>query len=396
MIKKLEIDNFKTLNHFTLELSPMTVIVGNNASGKSIILQIISLLCNSVQEDFDAILSRRNWDVSDLRSKCKPKSEPRLTAAVEFELEVEGKLRSLRWEIILQYIVQKNTLSLYYEEVRDLKDNHVLMEYTEKRTLLRGTGDNQTSYPPLSLRSSALKVVIDGEKEKKTYPELAALKAFLSGMESFELLSPDQMRMSSRGRDRNLSTSGRNLPTFIKNMTEEQSKKFFDKLKRLLGDKIEAVSTETKGKPGWTVVNMEEKYSTIHYKVSSRHLSDGMLRLLAFIGISESEDGRLIMLDEIENGINSSYAEDLIDIFKFMSENGKQLVLTTHSVVFLDFVDKEDIIFLYRDEADGRTVGKRIFEIPELIDKLEYMYPGEIIYNMDNQEIINFCMQGLN
>ena len=72
------------------------------------------------------------------------------------------------------------------------------------------------------------------------------------------------------------------------------------------------------------------------------------------------------------------------------------MVLTTHSVVFLDFVDKEDIIFLYRDEADGRTVGKRIFEIPELIDKLEYMYPGEIIYNMDNQEIINFCMQGLN
>jgi len=39
MIKKLEVDNFKTLNHFELELTPMTVIVGNNASGKSSMLQ---------------------------------------------------------------------------------------------------------------------------------------------------------------------------------------------------------------------------------------------------------------------------------------------------------------------------------------------------------------------
>jgi len=70
MIKKLEVDNFKTLNHFELELTPMTVIVGNNASGKSSILQVISLLCSSAQEDYDAFLFCRNWNVSDLRSKC--------------------------------------------------------------------------------------------------------------------------------------------------------------------------------------------------------------------------------------------------------------------------------------------------------------------------------------
>lgn len=82
----------------------------------------------------------------------------------------------------------------------------------------------------------------------------------------------------------------------------------------------------------------------------------------SFIGISESEGGRLIML---------------------------------HSVVFLDFVDKKDIIFLYRDEADGRAVGKKIFEIPELIDKLKYMYPGEIIYNMDIRRFSAISRPGL-
>ena len=52
MIRKLEIDNFKTLNHFTMDFSPMTVIVGNNASGKSTILQVLSLLSSCVQQDF--------------------------------------------------------------------------------------------------------------------------------------------------------------------------------------------------------------------------------------------------------------------------------------------------------------------------------------------------------
>lgn len=35
MIKKIFIDNFKSLNDFTIELKPLTVIVGNNAMRES-------------------------------------------------------------------------------------------------------------------------------------------------------------------------------------------------------------------------------------------------------------------------------------------------------------------------------------------------------------------------
>ena len=41
MFKKLEIDNFKSLVNFSMEFTPMTVIIGNNATGKSSILQAI-------------------------------------------------------------------------------------------------------------------------------------------------------------------------------------------------------------------------------------------------------------------------------------------------------------------------------------------------------------------
>lgn len=168
-----------------------------------------------------------------------------------------------------------------------------------------------------------------------------------------------------------------------------------EKLHELLEERIENVTAETRGKPGWTYVNITEKYQNQRYTVSSRHLSDGTLRLLAFLGVSEGDDGSLFLWDEIENGINSSYAEKLMDIFYEMCIAGRQFMATTHSVVFLDFVKKEDIVYFYREESQGNTKAVRIFELPELEEKLEYMYPGEIIYNLDNQEIINICLKHL-
>ena len=142
--------------------------------------------------------------------------------------------------------------------------------------------------------------------EEKDYPELVALKRFLLGIRSFELLTPEQMRASSRGKSKSLSAYGRNLPSFLKSMTEEQRRRFLEKLHELLEERIGNVTAETKGKPGWTYVNITEKYQNQRYTVSSRHLSDGTLRLLAFLGVSEGDDGSLFLWDEIENGINSS------------------------------------------------------------------------------------------
>lgn len=392
MLCRLEVDNFKTLNQFRMELSPLTVVVGNNASGKSTVLQVLDLLCSSVQEDFNSILTRRGWNVSDLRSKCRNRLSSRLVISADFHLMVEGEMRRLRWELALQYAVQKNALSLYSEKVSDLEKDQVYLEYTDKGVCMFQARQETVRFPRLSPDASVLKVAVDDRRDQKEYPELAALKRYLMGIRSFELLSPDQMRSSSRGKSANLSVSGKNLPSFLKNMSDSQKALFLEKLHRLLGSRMEDVTTETKGKPGWTYVNVTEKYNDLQYTISSRHLSDGMLRLLAFVGLSESEDGTLLLLDEIENGINSSYAEELMQIFYEMSKNGRQLLTTTHNVVFLDYVEKEDIIYLYRDEKTGRTIAEKIFELPELREKLEYMYPGEIIYNTSNQKLIELCL----
>lgn len=138
-------------------------------------------------------------------------------------------------------------------------------------------------------------------------------------------------------------------------MSAEQKNNFMSKLKRILGDRI----------------------------------SDGILRVLAFIAISEIEPANAIfLLDEVENGINSDYAEAMIDVLSEIYEESRhQLVLTTHSTVFLDYVKPEQIVLLYRDQ-NGSTRADNLFDSKEIRDKLEYMYPGEILLNMSQKEII--------
>ena len=52
MITSIKISNYKSLHNFEVKLSEFTVIIGNNASGKSSVLQAIAFLIDSVKERF--------------------------------------------------------------------------------------------------------------------------------------------------------------------------------------------------------------------------------------------------------------------------------------------------------------------------------------------------------
>ena len=108
---------------------------------------------------------------------------------------------------------------------------------------------------------------------------------FLENSLSFEMLSPNEMRLSSRGAKESIGMSGKNLPSFIKQMTEEQKASFMNKLTRLFGDRISDLDVEIPGRPGWMQIVSTEKYEDKSIQISSKEMSDGMLRLLAFVAI---------------------------------------------------------------------------------------------------------------
>ena len=390
MITKLEVDNFKSLCGFSMNLTPFTVIVGNNSAGKSSVLQIIDFIRGTISEDFDVILERRGWGIEDIKSKLVSASNTKMRIVCELELMICGKVRHLRWKMVIDIDKSKHHLNLLEEMITDLDSSVCFLHFTEDEICLYPKTEQELHYPKIQSGASALKLLVDEKKDAESMPELTSLKAFFQNSYSYELLSPDDMRQSSRGAVSSIGMSGRNLPSFIKSMTEEQKLRFMEKLKRLMGDRIQNVRAVTKGKPGWTQIWVSEKYGKVNLPVPSKNLSDGMLRLLAFLAIGEVKKSESVMLlDEIENGINVNYAEELIHILSDMYQESKhQLVVTTHSTVFLDYVKPENIVYLFRDLQTGKTIAVSLFQNSELRKRLAYMYPGEILLNLSNEEIV--------
>ena len=391
MIKTFNVDNFKSLNNLSINLQPMTVIVGNNATGKSSILQAIDFVCGCVNDDFSVLLERRGWTVDNIRSKFIRSGTARISFGVEVVLE-EPVNTTLKWGMVLQPNVAKNQLHLVSEEIVDLDTKEILVQYKASAGgRIKGDKGELSIMPNFVITSSCLKVIqhLHGVDSR-----LNRLVAFFDNSESFEMLAPDNMRLSSRGVVKNIGETGKNLPSFIRQMSAEQKNNFMSKLKRIMGARISDVSASVKGKPGWTLINVKEHYDTGDVEFSSKEISDGILRVLAFIAISEIEPANAIfLLDEVENGINSDYAEAMIDVLSEIYEESRhQLVLTTHSTVFLDYVKPEQIVLLYRDQ-NGSTRADNLFDSKEIRDKLEYMYPGEILLNMSQKEIADIFLK---
>ena len=390
MIKSLYIDNFKALNDFSMDLDPFTVVVGNNMSGKSTVLQALDFLSNIVKEDFTVFLDRRGWKVADIKSQMQ-KSQ-KMTFACDLELMVEGEMVSVQWKIEILAYALKNMMELSREEIRVQREEgeDIILNYAQPSGgyMIDKMG-KCTAFPEkLLFRSSVMKMF-----DLDNYPVIQALKVFFEKLESFELLSPDKMRLSSRGDTNTIGNAGEKLPSFVKSMNLIQKEDFESKIEELLGKRIVSVDAKTKGKPGWTELITEERYGAKTMKIKSKNMSDGMLRLLAFLAICEM-DPCTMLLDEIENGINLDYAEQIVHI---LDENCKsknnQLIVTTHSPIFLDYVQKENIRYLYREPASGNCKCSSLAQNTELNEKLQYLYPGELFMNMSNKDINDILLK---
>lgn len=385
MFKRIEVDNFKSLVKFSVDLGTTCAIVGNNATGKSTILQAIDFICGSVKEDFNIMLERRGWNVTNVKSKLT--SSNKISFKSQIELKKDNKIINYDWEMVLIAYTGKNEIVLQSERV--LCDSDELLFYhSERGGSIKGIEASQKIMLPeaMQVRTSVMRMFLASTKIDE---RLRQLIDFLLNSTSFEMLSPSEMRLSSRGVVSSIGMSGKNLPSFIKVLDEQQKRNFMEKVFKVLDGRIIEVEAKTQGKPGWTQINSTEQYDKKTLRVTSKEMSDGMLRLLAFIAISEIKKPEAVMLlDEVENGINTNYAERLIEILSNMYlEKRHQLIMTTHSTVFLDYIEPENIIFLYRDE-EGATKAVKLFEAEQMKQQLEYMYPGEVILNMSQSEIL--------
>lgn len=383
MITHFHIENFKSLADFDLppegtELAGFTCLVGMNGAGKTTLLQAFDFTARLMTGRVKDWFAMRGWSPWDVRTRYGAQEGGNIKLAVELRLP-DG--RQARWEAEWDW----ETMRCAREKISFL-GGESLLKFSSEGSMWIATDDTHgEEFPkiPFSFEGS----VLSSLQLEGYHPALTAVKNTLQGLHSLELLSPHLIRRSSQQSD-DIGVGGEQLTGFLSQLSTEQWDDLTAKI-RSIYPQVESLRTQPK-QFGWKGLLVKESGMGGN-EVTEAHINDGFLRVLAMLSQAYTPHG-ILLLDEIENGINPAVAEKLMDFLVSLSRQDRQVIVTTHSPVILNYLEddvaREGVILLFKT-ADGRTHSRRYFDIPENGQKLRSLGPGEVFLDTSIEALVD-------
>ena len=315
-------------------------------------------------------LSARDWKKSDLTNKLLKKQL--ISFDVVFDLPVIGKVE---WAGIYNSSLLRCT-----SEVVAVNDDVFLKKY-EGYLLLPDRNRRALEFDYQGSVLSQLKL------HEQHHIPLIALKEYLQSLKSLEMLSPHLMRQSSKSAN-DVGRGGEKLSAFLANFKGDQRERLLKNLREFY-PQVEELEIKTL-RYGWKKLLVREKYSDgnkLLLETDSRHINDGMLRILTLLAQTQTKH-RFLLFDEIENGINPELIDKLI---KTLLSLEQQVIVTTHSPMILNYlpdnIAKESVVLLYKDQV-GSTKATRFFDLPVTAKKLRTLGPGEVFADTYLEDVV--------
>lgn len=381
MIEEIEIRNFKSLEKVKLQLGKFNCLVGMNGAGKSTILQAIDLLSQLMHGYLYLWLDARGWESKDLYCRTgHPRAARRgIVLIVKLRLE-DGRL--LRWAGSLNRFNMRLT-----RELIELDGEALLDVENDKYKLFGQLHEVAQEY------SGSL---LAGLKEGLLSPELIVLRNTIRNIRSLELLSPHLLRKRSRSQDKDIGAGGEKLSGFLATIKGQQKEALLALLQQFYPTLKDFHVASSKG--GWKRLVVTESVALDYapfenmLETDASQLNDGLLRILAMLAQAQTDSTSLLLLDEVENGINPEIVEKLVDT---LVHSPVQVMVTSHSPMILNYLDDEvarqAVQFVYKN-PHGQTRVRRFFDLPRIGDKLAFMGPGEAFVDTNLVALTQECV----
>jgi predicted ATPase len=399
MLKKLTIRNFKAIEDMTIEFSPLTVLIGGNGCGKSTVLQALDFLRSIATQDISVFLAQREWTFLELKTQFSNGSEKPIELKTDWEFTIKDKKEQVYWSFSVDQINEKWIID------EKITCGNTELVYNNRDKIYRPTNLGQ-----LSIQSSLLKIM--GFMKDEVF---SCLQRFLYASENFDLLLPDKMRMPSKTSTHSIGRHGLTLASAVHSMSPQKREGLNKIVSELIGVNV---NVEILKDPSFGLIYLGiSEYNNETTHILAQHMSDGLLRIIAFAAISlEAEDvfigiengqflitksgerildgqeravqNGMMLLDEIEDGINPYLTEKIINLLQaVVRDTGRQIIITTHSPIVLDYIEPDDIVFLWKDETGASHCGK-MFATEKMRYPLNALSPGEIWVNLEKEQIL--------
>ncbi len=390
MLRSFSIRNFKSFGEpATLYLAPLTVLIGANASGKSNFLEAMQLLSWAAagRRLTDLLYAIREQELS-LRGGLAdlPHSSDHMTFCCAFG----GKGQSLRLDLELS--INRSGMRVVSEELSNRHSTSTVPLYKVAQPA-RPQG-NEISIAYNNFAQGGKKPHIQGIDQQLVFTQVTTPTRFahrqsqreipaaanLVRADLAEILfldpSPRRMRGYSFKEEQHLSGDGAALSAVLFRLCQDPSTKerLLEFIRSLPEQDITDI-TFLETERNEVMVQLHETFGGKTRACEAALLSDGTLRVLAVAAALVSvAQGTTVVVEEIDNGVHPSRAEQLLRNIRDVAEKRNlRVLLTTHNPALLDAIPVDaipDATACYRDPKTGESRLVRLQDLsryPELI-----------------------------
>jgi predicted ATPase len=349
-LDSIRVQNFKAIHDSgTVKLTPLTVLIGNNGSGKSSLVEALGTVQTMATEDIDRAMQlwhgieHIRYKGKKLKSRNDETSESKVQSPIEFHLRGWLDVKKLSASSLINERGRAN--EVYFEsESIDFGTTHERRQDNKFQTTVDGKPG------PLNVRfrpsDSMFSITIGWYVEEWQFLQL----------------SPQNMgqpRPQTRTRAKiHLAADGSNVAEYLMEIRRLDPAAFqgiIDALQFVLPYASDMQPTITSELERAVYLQMTEG----HFKAPGWLLSTGTLRVLALLAcLRHPNPPPLLVVEEIENGLDPRTLHLVVEEIRAAITAGTtQVILTTHSPYLLDLLDLSHIVVVERE--DGQPVFRR-------------------------------------
>jgi predicted ATPase len=391
MIRRIQVSNFRSLGeNVSLDLGPLTVLVGQNASGKSNVADVLQFVADTLRLGLERAVAERHGFGTISRSGGDK------TRDVSIRVDVENEQGTGFWELVLG----SGEGGDGYRIVRERGQWDVAIPDALRKQLKRGAKNPAKTVA----QQNRQRHIEDAERsfecatgewlhllpKRRAPPKLSPTKTFLGAEDwRFDVLEhelqnlaiyrifPDRLREAQRPEfSYPMRTHGENWASVLRHLDKATAgPDFLAAMGQIVGD-VDDYRVSAVG--GYLIPEFRhiDANGTQVWRGAVQE-SDGTLRIAGILtALLQSPPLGLIGIEEPEQTIHPGALGVLFDYIREASTRS-QILLTTHSSELLDRLDVDEIRVVERqrgvttvspvDETQRSLVKKRLATVGELV-----------------------------
>lgn len=375
MLKRVKIQGYKSLVDVEVNLQPLSVLFGPNASGKSNFLDALQLLSRIATS-------------SNLRSAFAPPNRGTPLESFTFGKDgIRGLLaqEKVTFSIEVDVELSQRLIDAVNRQIQDVgklmttgETNKVVKE--SKSPLVREKFMNYRIKVEISPESQILRIVDEvlnvsnqpelvgpiiwhgySDLETSSFlspvyflgsPYLLAMRTELMSWNFFYLEPRERMRERTPLREvQHIGLMGEDIAAYLYTLSKVDEPQFraVERTLRMMIPSINGIETSVNNS-GEVELNLIEGSTPI----PSRVLSEGTLRILGLLALSGAkEPPSLLGFEEPENGIQPGRLRLVSSILETRAYLDTQVIVTTHSPTLIDIVPRNSLYVCRK--KNGRT-----------------------------------------